>query len=168
MTKLIILAVVVVVVVLIVEVLKGKGAVSQKAKPAYQYKQKNFIMTRAEHECFDSLMAAVGSEYHIFPQVHLASIVDSKVKGQNWNAAFRHINQKSVDFVLCDKAYISPKLAIELDDKTHERADRVERDSEVERILVAAGLPLLRINNTGSFNSQELLEKINNLIKQYD
>jgi len=82
------------------------------------------------------------------------------VVGQNWKAAFRHVSQKSVDFVLCDKAYISPKLAIELDDKSHERSDRVDRDIEVERILKGAGMPLLRIQNHGTFNPQDLAQKI--------
>jgi hypothetical protein len=130
----------------------------------YKYKKKNFFMTRAEHECYDALMIAVGEKYHIFPQVHLPSIVDNKVVGQNWKGAFRHISQKSVDFVLCDKEYISPKLVIELDDRTHERQDRINRDIEVERILKDVGLPLLRLENHGSFNQDELRGKISNLL----
>ena len=90
----------------------------------------------------------------------MPTLLDHKVAGQNWNAAFRHVSQKSVDFVLCDKAYISPKLAIELDDRSHERTDRQERDQEVERILKGAGMPLLRLENHGKFNPQELAEKV--------
>jgi hypothetical protein len=97
--------------------------------------KKKFFMSRAEHECFDALLAAVGEEFYIFAQVHLPPLIDNKVVGQNWAAAFKHINGKSVDFVLCDKAYIAPKRAIELDNKTHARPDRRERDMEVERIL---------------------------------
>jgi very-short-patch-repair endonuclease len=108
------------------------------------------------------LISAVGDKYHVFPQVHLPSIVDSRVIGQNWNGAFRHVSQKSVDFVLCDKEYISPKLVIELDDKTHERLDRIERDGEVEIILKEASLPLLRLQNHGSFNKEDLIQKIKN------
>lgn len=132
----------------------------------YHYKQKNFFMSRAEHGCYDALVAAVGEKYHIFPQVHLPSIIDNKVIGQNWKGAFWHISQKSVDFVLCDKAYISPKLAIELDDQTHERQGRMERDGEVERVLKDAGLPLLRLGNHGQFNPSELSEKINAVLNK--
>src|SRR3989344_3033117 len=80
----------------------------------YKYKRKGFFLTRAEHECFDALVAAIGNDYLIFAQVHLPTLLDNKVVGQNWRAALAHINRKSVDFVLCDKAYLSPKLAIEL------------------------------------------------------
>lgn len=122
-------------------------------------------MGRAEHEFFDILVEILGNQYYVFPQIHLCNILDNKVIGQNWKAAFRHINEKSIDFVICDKAYIKPLLAIELDDRTHEREDRKERDVEVERILKDAGLPLLRFENHGNFNKEEIknvvLEKLN-------
>lgn len=134
-------------------------------KPKYDYKRRNFFLSRAEHECYDALVQAVGQEYIVFAQVHLPTLLGHKVVGQNWNGAFRHISQKSVDFVLCDKAYISPKLAIELDDKTHERSDRQDRDREVERILKSAGMPLLRLENHGSFNPQDLADKVRDALK---
>lgn len=160
MTNLFLVAGVVVVGVIVLAVLKAifEGGGGDERK--YQYKRRNFFLTRAEHECYDALLAAVGSEYLVFAQVHLPTLVDNKVVGQNWRGAFRHINGKSVDFVLCDKAYISAKLAIELDDKTHERPERQERDREVERILQEAGLPLLRLENQGHFNPSELAQRI--------
>lgn len=130
----------------------------------YQYRRKSFFMSPAEHDCFDALIVAVGNDYYIFGQVHLPTIVNHKIYGQNYHGAFRHIDEKSVDFVLCDKNYISPKLAIELDDKSHERPDRQERDREVQSILKNAGIPLLRLENHGRFNSDELAQKIKEAI----
>jgi very-short-patch-repair endonuclease len=127
---------------------------------AYRYTRRNFFLTRAEHECYDALVAAVGESYYIFAQVHLPTLVDHKVKGQGWRGAFSHINGKSVDFVLCDKAYISPKLAIELDDRSHDLPEREERDREVERILREAGVPLLRLENHGRFDAGQLAWQI--------
>jgi len=137
---------------------------NNKSPEKYQYKRKDFFLSRAEHACYDALIDAVGSDYYIFSQVHLPTIVDNKIVGQYWRGAFRHIDENSVDFVLCDKKYISPKLVIELDDQTHERLDRQKRDKEVERILQEAGLPLLRLENHGKFNPSELLEKINAIL----
>lgn len=159
MTKLYILAGIVVLTGIILAVLKPKFEVGRE-KPKYQYKRRQFFLTRAEHECYDTLVTAVGNEYHIFAQVHLPTLLDNKIVGQDWRAALAHINRKSVDFVLCDKAYLSPKLAIELDDKTHERPDRQERDKEVERILENAGIPLLRLENHGAFNLIDFTQKI--------
>jgi very-short-patch-repair endonuclease len=150
-----------VIVLLVFKAVFEGGDNDEKEKPKYRYTRKQFFLTRAEHECYDALVAAVGDKYHIFAQVHLPTILDNKVKGQDWRAALAHINRKSVDFVLCDKAYISPKLAIELDDKSHERPDRQERDKEVECILADAGVPLLRLENKGHFDPQELAQRIN-------
>ncbi len=113
----------------------------------YKYLKKEYFMTQPERDCFNALLRTVGNQYHVFPQVHLASVLNHKIRNQSWNGAFRHINQKSVDFVLCDKERIAPILTIELDDRTHERPDRQERDKEVERILSIAGLPLLRLRH---------------------
>ena len=120
----------------------------EMAKSLYSYETKQFVMTKAEHDAFNALNQAAGDQYYIFPQVHISTFIDWKVKGQNWNAAMRPINQKSVDFLLCDKVWVNPKLAIELDDATHEREDRIERDTEVERILASAHFPLLRITHS--------------------
>ncbi len=142
MTPLFIIASIVISLAVAVSFFKGSFGIEEEKKK-YNYKRKNFFLSRAEHECYDALVSAVGQEYHVFAQAYLPTVVDNKIVGQNWRGAFRHINEKSIDFVLCDKDYISPKLAIELDDRTHERPDRRERDIEVERILKDAGLPLL-------------------------
>ena len=144
--------------------LKGEFSESEE-KTKYRYNRKNFFLTRAEHECYDTLVEAVGTEYRIFAQVHLPSLVEHTVRGQGWRAALAHINRKSVDFVLCDKAYLSPKLAIELDDKSHERPDRQDRDREVERILREARVPLLRLENRGSFNANEIAQRIKEVLE---
>lgn len=159
MTPIYILIAIIVVIGVVAGLLKDKFDTKDE-KPKYDYKHRNWFLTKAEHEFYNALVQAVGQDYIIFAQVHLPTLLDNKVVGQNWNAAFRHISQKSVDFVLCDKAYVSPKLAIELDDKSHDRPDRQDRDIEVERILKGAGMPLLRIQNHGIFNSQDLAQKI--------
>ncbi len=172
MTNLIILAVVAVMLAVLLSFLKekfgdeGEGGGSEKEKAKYSYTRKQFFMNRAEHEFYDVLVGAIGDQYYVFAQVHLPTVLEHSIKGQNWNAAFRHINGKSVDFVLCDKAYISPKLAIELDGRSHEREDRQLRDVEVERIFKQAGLPLLRLENHGTPNPVELKQKIAEILRQ--
>ena len=162
MTKLFVYVVVLVGVLSVMKILAKKYLPERKR--VYKYQRKEFLMSRAEHESFDVLIEIVGDQYYVFPQVHLSALLDHNVVGQNWRGAFSHINGKSVDFVVCDKAYIKPLLAIELDDKTHEREDRVERDGEVERMLNEVGMPLLRIKNHGSFDKEEIKRLIFELI----
>ena len=121
----------------------------------YKYQRKHAFMTNRERDFYKVLKQVVDGKYTIFAQVHLPTIIDEKVRGQNWRAARAHINRKSVDFVLCDNDLLSPKLAIELDDSTHAASDRQQRDREVESALQQAHLPLLRVLNT-----ENLSEKI--------
>ena len=143
------LAVIVVAAVLIVALKISSGSEKRKVfkDNAYSYSAKPLIMTYTEAQFFAKLNAAVEERYFVFPQVHLSALLDHRVKGQDWHIAFRHINGKSVDYVLCDKATLRPVYAIELDDATHSQRDRIKRDTEVERIFAEAQLPLVRFKN---------------------
>ncbi|PKN85274.1 MAG: topoisomerase [Chloroflexi bacterium HGW-Chloroflexi-8] len=55
------------------------------------------------------------------------------------------IDRKHIDFLLCNPKSMIPFLAIELDDKSHERKDRKGRDEFIEQVFKAANLPLLRV-----------------------
>ena len=137
------------------------------SKPKFQYGRKKFVMTSAERECYDALVAEMGASYYFFPQIHLDAIVYPKDSGKSRLFAFRHINQKSVDFVACSKRDMQPLFAIELDDKTHNLPKRIERDKEVERILQGAGMPLIRIENRGRFNQKELAQLVQQGIEKF-
>ena len=166
MTKYLIFLGVVIGVVMLMNLFGGKKGGQEKLKALYQYKRKAFFMTRAEHEFFDLLVSHMGSEYYVFPQVHLSTLLDHKTKGQSWKGAFLHINGKSVDFVICDKAYIRPIVAIELDDHSHEREDRQVRDYIVEEIFTQSELPLVRIENKPPFPIDNIVSRIREVIKK--
>ncbi len=134
---------------------------SKEQRYKYLYERREFIMSHSEREFFIMLTELIGANYWVFPQIHLPSIVGHKIKGQSWFGAFRHISEKSVDFTLCDKKSLQLAMVIELDDPSHERVDRIERDKEVERILESAKLPLLRVKTEEIINREELLRKIN-------
>lgn len=133
----------------------------------YGYLAKTSPMTRVESEFFFKLDRIVTDRYYVFPQVHLSSILDHRVKGQEWKYAFSHINGKSVDYVLCDKETLKPAYAIELDDYTHDRADRRERDIEVERIFQQAKLPLIRVKNK-DVSDDEIIQALTSAHAQLD
>ncbi len=132
--------------VLVVVMATNVVAGGRRRRGGYTYKKADCVMTQSEKICFEALQKAAGNTYYIFPQMHLSAILNHKINRQSWYGAFRHINGKSVDFVLCDKVMLKPMLVVELDDRTHERRDRHIRDREVERILKEADVPLLRLS----------------------
>ena len=162
MEKLILVLAVGFVIVLALKYLTSKKSKERavKGQVAYNYFRKDYFMSRAERDFFNILIEVVGSDYYIFPQVHLSAILNHKVKGQNWKAAFKHINGKSVDFVICDKTNLKPLVAIELDDSSHNAEDRRVRDTEVERIFKDAALPLVRLANQESLNKEFIKRRI--------
>lgn len=159
----VILLVIIVAVVAVASIKISSGSEKRKVfkNNKYSYYAKDSIMTRVEEEFFRRLNSVVNERYIVFPQVHLSSLFDHKVNRQDWGIAFRHINGKSVDFVLCDKITLQPAYAIELDDYTHGRRDRVQRDVEVERIFKEANLPLVRFKNSNASND-EIIQALTN------
>jgi very-short-patch-repair endonuclease len=58
--------------------------------------------------------------------------------------AFNRVSSKHVDFVLCDPSTLAPVVAIELDDSTHYRRDRADRDAFVNQLFKVIGVSLIR------------------------
>lgn len=125
-------------------------------KPQFRYYKKQ-IMTDREKSFYHRICFCIPDRYVIFPQIHLSSVLGVR-SGQNFKSAFRHIHQKSVDFVVCDKITLAPVLAIELDDATHSQGDRILRDLEVNAIFADADFPLLRFQSIKITNEE--LKKI--------
>ncbi len=126
----------------------------------YKYTAKPSLMTPAEMTFFRQLELAVNERYLVFPQVHLSALLDHRVKGQDWKFAFRHVNGKSVDYVLCDRETLQPAYAIELDDHTHDRKDRIHRDTEVERIFEEAQIPLVRFRDIAKISKDSIIQSL--------
>lgn len=158
-----ILLVIIIIVIAIVVKLSANIKPSGNQSTAYSYVSRNSIMTQRESKFFRRLSEAFQTEYFIFPQVHLPALLDYRGNDQKkkWSA-FLHINRKSVDYILCDKNTLQPICAIELDDWTHTRKSRIERDEEVERILSEARMPLIRIKDPEELDVERLIQGVAN------
>jgi hypothetical protein len=99
----------------------------------------------------------------IWAKVRLADIIEvdkRQVGNKEYMKYFNQIQSKHLDFVLSNKQTLQLVSAVELDDKTHEYKDRVERDIFLNNALQIAGVPLIRCTNIG-----ELEEQLSNLLK---
>ena len=104
------------------------------------------ILTDREYEFYKKLKP-LADEYglSIFTKVRLADLIEPKPKAENpyWMECFNKIKAKHIDFALADEETAIVAL-IELDDTSHERPDRVERDDFVNAVLENTGYALLR------------------------
>lgn len=123
-----------------------------------KYKLNQGLVTPTEEAFMKVLEEVVGDKYRIIPQVQLSRImkpIDSNSHFTNYHD-FNLIKAKSIDFVLYDKDLIHPYLAIELDDYSHNRADRIKRDEFVNRVMEEVGLRLIRIPVAQSYDLENL------------
>ena len=111
---------------------------TEPVNPEYRYKVRAPFMSAPEQSAFSLLEAAL-PEYVIFPQIALVSVIDKT------NAAYRGELFRVVDFCVFTKSDLVPVLAVELNDASHNRADRKARDEKVKCILDRAGLPILTL-----------------------
>lgn len=145
---------------------RNKGTSSEKSENL-PYVLKRYLMSKAERSFFGVLEQVTdSSKYYIFPQVSLNNLVTVEKGTGSYQAFHNKIDRKSVDFVLFDRSSISPVLAIELDDASHDRTDRQERDAFVDQVLAKAGLPLLHVKAQTAYDPKLLAEDISRAVSK--
>jgi len=126
-------------------------------EPKYPYVLSENFLSPAEHNFFRVLKTAVADQALISFKVGLGDLFDVKSKDPSEFRIYRNkIDRKHIDFLLCDPKTVRLLAGIELDDKSHQRSDRQDRDRFVERVFQAASLPLVRIPVKPSYSVTEL------------
>lgn len=130
-----------------------------KAGPAvdYPYRLRDDFLSPAEASFFQVLRRAVEGWALVCPKVALGDLFFAQIGDHRANRiSTNRIDRKHVDFLLLDPQTARPLLGIELDDKSHQRADRKQRDALVEGVFAAAQLPLARVPVQHGYNVAEL------------
>jgi hypothetical protein len=141
--------------------LKGDSAEPTPAQreQIYFYSKKSRFMTPSEMEFYRELVDVAADKYHVFPQVRIASLINNDTKGKYWKASLSRINNKSVDYVLCDKETLVVAYAVELDDPTHLTEKRKRRDKMVNQIFKDVNLPLVRFSNYQTLTKNDIIQR---------
>ncbi len=109
-------------------------------KMKYQSKR---ILTGNEQANYHNLkLAADRKNYVICPKVRLLDIIEPRQNQYRRQALLSKVQSKHVDFVICDQG-MNIKAIIELDDRSHLRKDRIERDQFVDSILRDVGYKVI-------------------------
>jgi hypothetical protein len=132
--------------------------------PRLPYVRRAMLLTRAEQDFFIVLQQAIPTGWHLFPQVRLANLVDVAPYTRRSYTHFNRIAAKCVDFVLCDGTTLTPRLVIELDDASHQRPDRQQRDAFVDAVLQAARLPMLHVRWQPTYDRDQLAAQIHTAV----
>jgi very-short-patch-repair endonuclease len=128
----------------------------------YAYESRRSLLTKAETTFYHALSQAVGDQYRVFSKVRMEDIIQVK-RGLNRKEAYglrSRIKSRHIDFVLCDPENLSIQVCVELDDRSHQRADRQKRDAFVNQAMEAAGVRLVRIPTSRSYEEVALANLI--------
>jgi hypothetical protein len=109
------------------------------------------LLSPAELSFFHVLEKLVAHRYRVSYKVRLADLFNVKLQ-KGHQSALNKITAKHVDFVVCEPSTSKVIAAIELDDRSHAREDRVQRDHFVNDLFAEHGLPLLRVPAAWSYN----------------
>lgn len=118
--------------------------------------KKKLLLTKNEWAFYKSLKPIADElGYSVLAKIRVADLVEVNVKdSKDFMKYFNKINKKHVDFILAKPENLQIELLIELDDNSHNSAQK-QRDEFVETLYKQTGYKLLRVKGAG-----ELKEKI--------
>jgi hypothetical protein len=144
-------------------IITNNNIVSEPEPKQYlPYTKKWHFLTKNERHFLDVIEQVTNNRYYIFPQVHYSKIIYADGQQNFKNPFFNKINSKSADFVLFDRVDVSPVLVIEVDDSSHYRQDRIDRDDFINDVLETCGIPVVHVHPFVNDEElrKEILEKI--------
>lgn len=104
--------------------------------------QARLLLTKNEYREFHKLRKyAEARNLYICPKVRLLDIIEPR-RGEGYWSLMGKVQSKHVDFVITDQD-LHIKAVVELDDSSHDRPERVERDMFVDQILTSVGYKII-------------------------
>lgn len=123
--------------------------------------QKKPFMTKCEYEFYLRLLE-LEPEYKVIPQINLATIIQ-KTNGGYINELF-----KNIDFAIFDKDLKNVLLLIELNDNSHNKINRKDRDLRVKKICNDANIKLITFYTNYPNEKVYVINRIKNQINGKD
>lgn len=154
------IALFIVIVLLIAEkIINNRNTEEIKTINIDSFYKKEYLLTQTELKLY-KLLKQITNKYNLelFCQVPMYELVNC-----NNFKDFSKIKSKSIDFVITEKN-CKIKLCIELDDYTHNRNKRIERDNFVNKVFEKIETKLIRIKVQNYYNMEEIEKLIKDSI----
>ena len=154
MTEFIIGVLIIFIIVLIVRLKKEKKKSEEKNANRETYQEiisqyypyhKKYLLTKNEYYFYRKLKEVTEPlKLQILAKIRLADLIEVNkgIESKQWGIYFGKIKAKHIDFAIADDMKVI--ALIELDDNTHNRTDRQERDIFVNDVLAQTGYTLIR------------------------
>ena len=144
---------------------RRSGRKSPPAKTArLPYRSRPALLSRGELAFYLVLLEVVGGRFGISIKPRLADVVWCPPRLFRTGIGGR-VSQKHLDFVLYDPGTTAVVLAIELDDRSHDRDGRQARDQFVDEVLELCGVALLRVRAARGYDWRELQARMQGVLR---
>lgn len=128
----------------------------------FPFAVKRQLFTAAERQFLNLIENAVDGEFRVICRVRLSDLLSLRKDASHKIAksALLRAGAKQVDFVLCDKADMTPVMAIDLVYGSGQHGHNTQRDFFVNGALETASIPHMRIKAKSGYTSIEIKECI--------
>lgn len=132
---------------------------SQNSNVTLPYKKRDDFLSASELSFYRALSLFLENKATICPKVAVKEIVfiGSGV-GKNYMKFFNRISQKHVDFVLCDVRTMQVICVVELDDLSHQREARKQRDAFIDLVFATSQIPIFHIKAQNGDTKEDFKE----------
>jgi len=147
-------------------IILSTASIYLNATPEYTYTKRQAFLSPAERSFYGVLQQSSPPGHEIMSKVRIADVLQPK-KGstrKHWQIAFNKISAKHFDFVMCSSDTMNVIAAIELNDNSHSKKDRIARDIFITQACASAGLPLIRFPAKASYVIADVQTQINDSI----
>ncbi len=137
----------------------------REAMDRFKYRPRKHLMVGATKQCFQMLNNLFGQKFYIIPEVSLSSLLSHKVGTQDRYAAYRFIENKTVDFVLCNKRTLRPICAVKLEEGI--RNDIKEPGSDprdMEKFFRSAHIPFIYLEKSQRLTEEYIIEEFSRVV----
>jgi len=137
----------------VIAVLKGLLSSKEEQVITFPYQKESHVFSVAERSFLGVLEQAVGDQHRIMGKVRLADVITVRfgMNRKGRQSAVNRIQSKHVDFVVCHAKDLAVQYVVELDDQSHDRATRQDRDEFVDQALQAANVPIFHFSAKRSY-----------------
>jgi hypothetical protein len=109
------------------------------------FARENALLAPDEQALYDALYHAVARDWRVFSKVRLADLVSPEDGARRALPDFDRLAELHVDFVLCDRDSLTPRVVVELDRAGALDPAHVDPSPLVDAVLRSAGLPVVRV-----------------------
>lgn len=124
------------------------------------YKANKYLLSSAENDFYQYLLKVIPAGFAVMSKVRVEDIV-STVRDRNYIFGRNKIRAKHVDFLIMAQSTGIIRGVIELNDRSHLRTDRQDRDQFLESVFITCGIPILWVPVTKYYeNNHEITDYI--------